>query len=746
MSSPFRKLADYTPGELLADLKVAEFIKELALGIAEAQKALDENSIAQALELATTPIPGLNKTLIELGLSPPFYHFQYADLEVNMSLTMRVQEELGVDLGVTYSSSSSSGMESTDENVGTAELTVTQDEASKAKAVLEIKENEEGQVKLAGKTVKLATSPGSGDAQLAGNLSTSAKNLAEALEALEDDGGDPILESPVQIDLISDGDVTVSSTSRGVSISRTNVTVLDEDASNAKAWIGFSVADGAHIKYSLDLGTTSVVSNILIGFDESSPSTTLPDLTVDPTGEEDERAEALVALINATSGAEVSAELLAVAKEFVKTITFDFDDATVIRSSDSPAVKEAKLALLKSVIDLMEADPSLEILVQGHTDTTGEPPYNLNLGLSRANNVRDKLIELGAPSSRLKTESQGEDQPLDEDDYPNDTVYDAACRRVEFHLQKVDYRCVMILTSDDTGTATDDLVFDTDDEEDFELLTSEDGEGERRIQVGDIVVVNGVNITAAASSGANQFEVTAGDPEETAEALADAISGSATPALEDVSAVASGATVAVSGEGATVLLTLTTTKTGAAASNTTLSASDSVRVSKPFSAGKDAKAPQPGDTVTVGSKVFAVADPDDPDAIPSGADATFSLGDDAEETARSLAAKINDVLEGSFSAAVSGNKVTIAGKAGTALAVDSETDAFKLSSKVIGGTKEVKSVKANKAKAFGASLDVHYSKKYDLSMSGNSSIKARLVAIPAPADLLDEIKAYLSTE
>ena len=101
-------MADYDglkPGEILADASVAEFIKTLGLGIAEAQKALDENSVNQIAEFIE-PREGLgNKTLLDLGLSPAFYHYQHADITCSMQLSLRVEKDLslGLNIGGSYS-------------------------------------------------------------------------------------------------------------------------------------------------------------------------------------------------------------------------------------------------------------------------------------------------------------------------------------------------------------------------------------------------------------------------------------------------------------------------------------------------------------------------------------------------------------------------------------------------------------------------------------------------------------------
>ncbi|GGB86547.1 hypothetical protein GCM10011352_10550 [Marinobacterium zhoushanense] len=96
-------MADYdglTPGQVLADASVAEFIKALGLSIAEAQKALDENSVDQIGEFLT-PRPGLDgKSLLDLGLSPAFYHYQHADISCSLQLSLRVEKDLSVGLNL----------------------------------------------------------------------------------------------------------------------------------------------------------------------------------------------------------------------------------------------------------------------------------------------------------------------------------------------------------------------------------------------------------------------------------------------------------------------------------------------------------------------------------------------------------------------------------------------------------------------------------------------------------------------
>ena len=48
----------------------------------------------------------------------------------------------------------------------------------------------------------------------------------------------------------------------------------------------------------------------------------------------------------------------------------------------------------------------------GHTDNLSSHEFNIQLGLRRAEEVKQKFIDLGVNSSQLKTESKGFDHPI----------------------------------------------------------------------------------------------------------------------------------------------------------------------------------------------------------------------------------------------------------------------------------------------------------------------------------------------
>jgi hypothetical protein len=102
---------DFANGaNILQQVDVSQIFKSLAMGIAEAQKDLDENSIAQLQELSETELAG--KSLLELGFVPAFYSFTYAD--ISASIHLRMAEKTSFELGVkaNFDFASSSGGES----------------------------------------------------------------------------------------------------------------------------------------------------------------------------------------------------------------------------------------------------------------------------------------------------------------------------------------------------------------------------------------------------------------------------------------------------------------------------------------------------------------------------------------------------------------------------------------------------------------------------------------------------------
>ena len=92
-------LTNFSEGaSILQQVDVSDIFTNLAMGIAEAQQKLDDNSIAQAIKLAETNIDG--ESLLALGFAPVFYAFQYADISASINLRMGLKEALEFGFGL----------------------------------------------------------------------------------------------------------------------------------------------------------------------------------------------------------------------------------------------------------------------------------------------------------------------------------------------------------------------------------------------------------------------------------------------------------------------------------------------------------------------------------------------------------------------------------------------------------------------------------------------------------------------
>lgn len=108
-------------GQELLDVPLPDMVVKLALGIAEAQRALDENSVETAQALAETTIevvPVVTQTiaadgtvsfgqaepiemsLLQVGLNPTFYQFSEATIEVTMDIKTTTSRETNIKVGV----------------------------------------------------------------------------------------------------------------------------------------------------------------------------------------------------------------------------------------------------------------------------------------------------------------------------------------------------------------------------------------------------------------------------------------------------------------------------------------------------------------------------------------------------------------------------------------------------------------------------------------------------------------------
>jgi len=87
----------------------------------------------------------------------------------------------------------------------------------------------------------------------------------------------------------------------------------------------------------------------------------------------------------------------------VRDVYFDFNKAN-IRSDEVPVTgQDAKF---------LERHADIKIMVEGHCDDRGSEEYNLALGDSRANSLKQSLEQQGVSADRIKTISYGKEKPF----------------------------------------------------------------------------------------------------------------------------------------------------------------------------------------------------------------------------------------------------------------------------------------------------------------------------------------------
>ncbi len=79
---------------------------------------------------------------------------------------------------------------------------------------------------------------------------------------------------------------------------------------------------------------------------------------------------------------------------------------------------EAEQTLVDQLCEKMKADPSIKIVITGHTDNYGDPEQNLRYyGMKRAEALRDYMVKQGVSADQIRCESKGQTEPV----APNDT-------------------------------------------------------------------------------------------------------------------------------------------------------------------------------------------------------------------------------------------------------------------------------------------------------------------------------------
>ncbi|PZQ47708.1 MAG: peptidoglycan-associated lipoprotein Pal [Micavibrio aeruginosavorus] len=85
-------------------------------------------------------------------------------------------------------------------------------------------------------------------------------------------------------------------------------------------------------------------------------------------------------------------------------------DRVFFAYDSSDLAPEARDTLNRQV-EWLNRYPNLQITIEGHSDERGTREYNIALGDRRATSVKNYLVSMGVPASRLNTISYGKERP-----------------------------------------------------------------------------------------------------------------------------------------------------------------------------------------------------------------------------------------------------------------------------------------------------------------------------------------------
>ena len=89
-----------------------------------------------------------------------------------------------------------------------------------------------------------------------------------------------------------------------------------------------------------------------------------------------------------------------------------FANATIYFEFDKSNLTSKSIQTLKSTVNALNENSSIQITLAGHADERGTREYNLALGQRRAETVSDYLVLNGISKSRITVKSYGEERPV----------------------------------------------------------------------------------------------------------------------------------------------------------------------------------------------------------------------------------------------------------------------------------------------------------------------------------------------
>jgi outer membrane protein OmpA-like peptidoglycan-associated protein len=105
----------------------------------------------------------------------------------------------------------------------------------------------------------------------------------------------------------------------------------------------------------------------------------------------------------------------------------------ILFDSGSANLQPRSMGIILQISQVLQQDPGINLLIEGHTDSDGETAANQKLSEARAEAVKKALVDVyGAEAGRLSTRGKGESEPVAANDGPDGKAQN---RRVVFIRQ-----------------------------------------------------------------------------------------------------------------------------------------------------------------------------------------------------------------------------------------------------------------------------------------------------------------------
>lgn len=164
--------------------------------------------------------------------------------------------------------------------------------------------------------------------------------------------------------------------------------------------------------------TESELKHVLVLFADAAPAGSV--IEVDASGHvraqlqgsAAEDAETLeTALSGALEGRQIAVE--PIADDVLNTRRLGASEHLAVNFGyNSAQISELSFSTLDSLVSRLKARTQARLLIEGHTDTSGNPEANLYLSQLRAEAVRDYLVRAGIDATRLRVMGYGDTRPV----------------------------------------------------------------------------------------------------------------------------------------------------------------------------------------------------------------------------------------------------------------------------------------------------------------------------------------------